>query len=628
MARRGAREVGHRDPDGGQRSAFFSDEQERRRRTPPPSRQPKWERLDGARDEWEESTPPAPQEKSPVVEEARVRDRSRPARAASTAGALAALSNRVSLPPEVATDIRNAADTATAHHRERLVERAEAAYGAYERGRFSDALRAIKPVADEAPAVAAVRELAGLAAYRTGRWRDAACHLQAFGTLSDSTEHLPVLMDCQRALHKPKKVAELWAELRHSSPEPDVLAEGRIVAAASLADAGDFQGAIAMLATAGASKTLRNPSDRHIRQWYVLGDLYERAGDIPRARDFFDRVLRADPDAYDVAQRLRGLGPERKRPRPKSPGRAKSTPAPAARAGRQSERLRPPPPPPPPPAPMAGREADAVDERLSQAAANNAHWCRTMCAAHGMASTFFDDYWLLEAGSTLPLYPNLVTLAGGGDRRAARVHRATSALRGRPVVRQGQLQPARPPSHGLRRALRRRVVLSAARCACAPRKRERRRTRWGEPVTGQRVESVAELRAWETAWAQRPRDWSFGDCVFPPALLQDERIAFLFTGGDAGIRAGLVANYHAGVVGLSNAFARSGQVSDLVGCLRLATTLWPGLPLVGYGTGPELEGLERLGFERTGPCRIWQRGIRRLTSEHPASTSDIAKGRA
>ncbi len=119
-------------------------------------------------------------------------------------------------------------------------------------------------------------------------------------------------MDCQRALHKPKKVAELWSELRQSSPEPDVLAEGRIVAAASLADTGDLNGAIAMLATAGAAKALRNPSDRHIRQWYLLADLYERAGDLPRAREYFERVRRADPDAYDVADRLRGLGPDRR----------------------------------------------------------------------------------------------------------------------------------------------------------------------------------------------------------------------------------------------------------------------------------------------------------------------------
>ena len=104
-----------------------------------------------------------------------------------------------------------------------------------------------------------MQEVAGLAAYRSGRWREASRHLTTFGTLTDSSTHLPELMDCQRALHKPKKVAELWTELRQSSPDPDVLAEGRIVAASSLAETGDLNGAIAMLATAGASKMLRNP---------------------------------------------------------------------------------------------------------------------------------------------------------------------------------------------------------------------------------------------------------------------------------------------------------------------------------------------------------------------------------
>jgi tetratricopeptide (TPR) repeat protein len=128
-------------------------------------------------------------------------------------------------------------------------------------------------------------------------------------------------MDCQRALRKPKKVAELWTELRQSSPDPDVLAEGRIVAASSLAETGDLNGAISMLATAGASKNLRNPADRHLRQWYVLADLYERAGDIPRAREYFERVRRSDPGAYDVAERLRGLGPERRTGGPRRPPR-------------------------------------------------------------------------------------------------------------------------------------------------------------------------------------------------------------------------------------------------------------------------------------------------------------------
>jgi tetratricopeptide (TPR) repeat protein len=309
VARRGARAVGRQDEDD--RPAGASDDRERRRAAPRTNAGQTWTRDDGA-PEWEDADTSASR--------ARRRGRAAPAPAPATAptgsatAAIAALSPRSTLPPEIATEIRRAADVATARHKEHLVDRAESAYGAYERGRFQDALRAIKPVADEAPSVAAVRELAGLAAYRCGRWRSAAGHLEAFGRLGDSTEHLPVLMDCQRALHKPKKVAALWGELRHSSPDPDVLAEGRIVAAAALADAGDLSGAIAMLSSAGASKALRNPSERHVRQWYLLADLYERAGDVPKAREYFERVFRSDPEAYDVAERLRGLGPER-RPR-------------------------------------------------------------------------------------------------------------------------------------------------------------------------------------------------------------------------------------------------------------------------------------------------------------------------
>jgi tetratricopeptide (TPR) repeat protein len=308
VARRGAREVTARQADGEQKTARFSDDQERRQ-TARPSRPEPWIRVDGSSDEWEDSRRSSPRSKKPAA-----------ARAAGGT-AVSTLSTRKALPPEIAAEIRNAASIATVQHRERLVERAEAAYGAYERGRYQDASRAIKPVAEEAPGVAAVREMAGLAAYRSGKWREALRHLQAFSELSDSAEHIPVLMDCQRALRKPKKVADLWTELRQSSPEPDVLAEGRIVASASLAESGDLQGAIEMLASAGASKALRNPSNRHVRQWYLLADLYERAGDVPRARELFERVLKVDRDAYDVMDRLTGLGPERKvrpRPRPKA----------------------------------------------------------------------------------------------------------------------------------------------------------------------------------------------------------------------------------------------------------------------------------------------------------------------
>jgi tetratricopeptide (TPR) repeat protein len=49
------------------------------------------------------------------------------------------------------------------------------------------------------------------------------------------------------------------------------------------------------------------PKALHLRQWYALADLYERAGELPRARDLFERIAAADPDAYDVRQRLIAL---------------------------------------------------------------------------------------------------------------------------------------------------------------------------------------------------------------------------------------------------------------------------------------------------------------------------------
>jgi hypothetical protein len=322
VARRGARDVTRTrdDSDDGR-----PQRKEPTRSAPTNRRQVAWTRDDG-RDEWADAPPKQRRPRTTSSTKAAApstrpattkppRPRSRPSAAPagrSATRALAALTNRPTLPPEVATEIRNAADIATAAHRERLVEKAEAAFGSYERGRFQDALRQIKPVVAETPGVAAVQELTGLAAYRSGKYREAARHLQTFGEMSDATNHLPELMDCQRALRKPKKVAELWTELRQSSPDPDVLAEGRIVAASSLAETGDLNGAISMLATAGATKNLRNPAERHLRQWYVLADLYERAGDIPRAREYFERVRRSDAEAYDVTERLRSLGPERR----------------------------------------------------------------------------------------------------------------------------------------------------------------------------------------------------------------------------------------------------------------------------------------------------------------------------
>jgi hypothetical protein len=72
-----------------------------------------------------------------------------------------------------------------------------------------------------------------------------------------------------------------------------------------------------LLVRGGATKQLRNPSYRHVRLWYALADVFDRAGDPASARELFARVVGADPDAYDARDRLADLGPTVRKNRPR-----------------------------------------------------------------------------------------------------------------------------------------------------------------------------------------------------------------------------------------------------------------------------------------------------------------------
>ncbi|MDQ3640553.1 MAG: tetratricopeptide repeat protein, partial [Actinomycetota bacterium] len=189
----------------------------------------------------------------------------------------------------------------------RVERRLGQAVEAFERDHLTDALRILKPLSKEAPNVPAVRELLGLALYGTGQWAAAAKELEAFRSLGGSVEQHPVLADCYRALKRYGAVAELWDELRETSPGAALVTEGRIVAAGALADQGDIDGAIQLLER-GPLRPSRGAALHHARLWYALADLYERAGDAPKARELFGRVVAVEPGLADAAERLAGLG--------------------------------------------------------------------------------------------------------------------------------------------------------------------------------------------------------------------------------------------------------------------------------------------------------------------------------
>lgn len=206
------------------------------------------------------------------------------------------------LAPDVAAKVEEVLEPRRAA---RLKERLLQAQVALEGERFTDSLRMARSLAKEMPQVAAVHEVIGLSSYRLGKWRDAIASLEIARNLRPRVEDLPVLADCYRALRRWTELDQVWAEIKESSPSHEVMAEGRIVYAGSLAERGDLRGAISVMTKVAAVPRRIRP--HHMRQWYVLADLYDRAGDVQRAREMFRRIATIDPRFADVKARLASL---------------------------------------------------------------------------------------------------------------------------------------------------------------------------------------------------------------------------------------------------------------------------------------------------------------------------------
>lgn len=207
------------------------------------------------------------------------------------------------LDPEIGAEL---VDALGGQRGTRLSERLALASEALDRERFDEARRLAAAIAKEAPTVSAVQEVLGLASYRLGRYKPAVAALQAAQELHENPALLPVIADAYRGLRRWGAVERVWGQIKAASPPHDVIAEGRIVMANALADQGDIPGAISVMED--GRKAPKRVRDHHLREWYVLGDLYDRLGDPIRARRWFSAIVEHSVDYFDVHDRLRGLG--------------------------------------------------------------------------------------------------------------------------------------------------------------------------------------------------------------------------------------------------------------------------------------------------------------------------------
>jgi hypothetical protein len=221
---------------------------------------------------------------------------------------------------------------------------------------------------------------------------------------------------------------------------------------------------------------------------------------------------------------------------------------------------------------------------VARAARNNAEWCHTFCRARGLDGIFEDGRWFSPA-RTPPLYPDAVTLRPGltCDEALAGVDR------GRGCSVKDSFDDLRLETVGFR-------DLFSAEWICRGDGDRTARSRWLN------IDDDDALLEWEAAWDDDPD----GSRFFPPALLDEPGCVFLASYEHSCIRAGAIANRGAGVAGLSNVFALTGDLeSAYAGGAAAVTRIWPGLPVVGYDHDPSLIAAKAAGFDSMGPLRIW-----------------------
>lgn len=127
-----------------------------------------------------------------------------------------------------------------------------------------------------------VREAAGLAAYRTGRFAEALRELRTVRRLNGSSEHLAIMADCERGLGRPERALVLAASPEAESLEPATAIELAIVVSGARLDLGEPEAAVAVL---------RAPSVRQatgvvaVRVAHALAQALEAAGHSGEAQE-------------------------------------------------------------------------------------------------------------------------------------------------------------------------------------------------------------------------------------------------------------------------------------------------------------------------------------------------------
>ena len=162
---------------------------------------------------------------------------------------------------------------------------------AFAAGRYGAARQKLEQAKTLTPRSPTVRELLGLSAYNVGDWKPALAELRTYRRLSGDTTHMPVEMDCLRALNRPADVDKTWEQLVALGGTKATFAEARVVYASHLLDQGDAEAAWRAIRT---KRPKPDPTETDLRLWFVAARAAAATGRSEVANDFVTAIRKAD----------------------------------------------------------------------------------------------------------------------------------------------------------------------------------------------------------------------------------------------------------------------------------------------------------------------------------------------
>jgi tetratricopeptide (TPR) repeat protein len=170
--------------------------------------------------------------------------------------------------------------------------------------RYPAAVAELKKAKKLSPRAATIRELLGLAAYRSAFWEEALRELRTFRRLAGDMIHTPVELDCLRALGRSEDVTKTWERIQEQDVSASVSDEASVVYASFLLDEGKPREAWKVIKP---GRLVASPKPSELRRWFVAARVALAAGDQDAARRLVAALDKHDPDFEGIEELRREL---------------------------------------------------------------------------------------------------------------------------------------------------------------------------------------------------------------------------------------------------------------------------------------------------------------------------------